>query len=145
MKRNTHLLLLIFVAVTACGCGSKYDLVPVKGRVTINGEPVAGAIITQPIGKDTVNPGPGSGAVLDENGEFELALQIDENQKGAVPGEHRIRVNEARDSKPSDDDSMVRGVKLSVPPEYRDGSVTYTIPPEGTDQMLIEIETKKRR
>ena len=136
-------IVAFLLCIVVTGCGSKYDLVPAKGRVTLNGKPVAGAIVTQPIGKDTTSPGPGSGAVLGPDGEFELSLQIDETMKGAVVGEHRIRINEAVETQASNDDSAGR-VRHKIPEEYRDGTFTFTIPPEGTDQMIIEIVTKKR-
>lgn len=134
----------LLLTCLALGCGNKYELVPVRGKVTLDGKPLSNAmIITQPIGKDTTTPGPGSGARLDENGEFELELQT-ESTMGAVPGEHRVTIKELGEQKASNDDTGV-AFKRQVPEEWRDGRAKFTIPPEGTDAMIIELETKKRR
>lgn len=135
---------LLCCGLALLGCGPDYELVPVSGRVTLDGEPLTNAsIFTQPIGKDTVTPGPGSGAKLDENGEFQLELQT-ESLMGAIPGEHRVTIIELGEVKPSFDDTG-KSFKRMVPEKYRDGRATYTIPPEGTDAMIIELESRKRR
>ena len=137
-------LLVVSATLLACGCGDKYPVVPVSGRVTLDGEPLTNAsIYTQPIGKDTITPGPGSAAKLDENGEFTLELQT-EDTMGAIAGECRVTVIENGEQKASNDDTGV-AFKRMVPEQYRDGRATYTIPPEGTDAMIIELESRKRR
>lgn len=134
----------LLVICLALGCGPKYELVPVSGKVTLDGKPLANAmILTQPIGKGTSTPGPGSGARLNDQGEFELELQT-ESTMGAVPGEHTVTIKELGEQRASNDDTGV-AFKLRVPEEWRDGSATYTIPPEGTDAMIIELESSKRR
>jgi len=126
------------------GCGSKYEVVPVSGRITLDGKPLANAsIFTQPTNRDTKTPGPGSGGLTDENGEFELEFQT-EDKKGAIPGDTRITIIENAEQKESNDDTGV-AFKRKVPEEYRDGKVNYTIPEEGTDAMNFDLSSKKKR
>lgn len=62
------------------------ELVPVKGTVTRDGKPLAGAIVTFEPSKGA----PSSGATNDA-GEFELRYNID--YMGAVPGTHTVRIS----------------------------------------------------
>lgn len=126
------------------GCGSKYDVVPVSGRITLDDEPLVNAsIFTQPTNRETKNPGPGSGGLTDENGEFVLEFQT-ESKLGAIPGDTRITIVENAEQKASNDDTGV-AFKRKVPQEYRDGKVNYTIPEEGTDAMNFDLSSKKKR
>lgn len=139
-----------FVALTAClfaciGCSnSEHAVVPVSGRVTLNEKPLSNATIyTQPIAATgELNAGPGSAALTNENGEFELELQT-EDTKGAIAGDVKLRIVENGAKRAATDDRSV-AFKRSVPSDYYEG-VTYTIPAEGTDAMNIDLETKKRR
>ena len=59
------------------GCGSSdLELAEVSGVVTLDGQPVAGAVVnTQPIPASAVpSPGPGSFGRTDEQGRFTLEL-----------------------------------------------------------------------
>ena len=112
----TKVLGLLVISVLL-GCGSKYDVVPASGRITLDGEPLANAsIFTQPTNRDTNTPGPGSAALTDDNGEFELEFQS-EDKKGAVPGDTRITIVENGEKKVSSDDT---GCLLYTSPSPRD-------------------------
>ena len=71
----------------------------VSGKVTLDGKPLARAGVTfQPIGsKDNLNPGEGSAAKTDDNGEYTLVL-VFQAKKGAVVGKHRVEIS----TKPGD-------------------------------------------
>lgn len=72
-------------SVAGCG-GSKSDLAPVRGRVRLNGEPLADVIVEfQPAGKAP------SVGVTDEDGNFQL--QFSKNRWGAVVGSHRVKID----------------------------------------------------
>jgi hypothetical protein len=78
----------------AAGCGAGgFTTAPVSGRVTVDGEPVAGLRVSfEPVGgKDRPLPGPDSVAVTDEDGRYSL-VTTDEGQGGAVVGPCRVRV-----------------------------------------------------
>lgn len=147
MSKNLFVLFSTLVLTSLfIGCGSKYDLVPVSGTVTLDGKPLADVtIFTQPTDPENPEPGPGSVARTDADGNFELELQAGKEQvMGAIAGTVRITIIENGEAKASNDDSG-QAFRRKVPVEYRDGMVKYDIPAEGTDAMNIEIETKKRR
>lgn len=86
--RHKPVLWIVVLPILALGCGEEppAPTVPVTGRVTFEGQPVAGASV------DFV-PGGGRApatAVADENGEFELSTFI--RGDGAVPGTHTVTV-----------------------------------------------------
>lgn len=142
MKSRLYLPVLLIIAL---GCGSKVKLVPVSGTVTLDDKPLSNVkIITQPIGKgDDLVPGPGSFAVTDAEGRFTLELQS-EPRPGAIPGEHVIRMNEMREQKASSDDTASPAdYRTVLPASCRDGSLKFTVPPTGTDQMNFHLRRRR--
>ena len=146
MRASALLPMCLLAATLFCiGCGPGYEIVEASGRITLDGKPLANAtILTQPIGnKDSTTPGPGSGAMTDDDGRFVLAFQH-EDRMGAVPGDVRVKIVENGVEKASSDDT-VEVVRSKVPWDYQEGKATYTIPAEGTDAMDFDLETKRRR
>lgn len=141
----SKITLLALSLLCALGCGPDYKVVPVSGRITLDGKPLANAtIITQPMGtEENTTPGPGSGASTDEDGNFELVFQH-EDRVGAVPGPARIKIVQNPDQKASNDDTVTR-VRSKVPLDYQEGIAEHTIPEEGSDAFDFELETKRRR
>ncbi|MEZ6123233.1 MAG: carboxypeptidase-like regulatory domain-containing protein [Planctomycetaceae bacterium] len=81
-------MLLVGMAI-GCGKGDRPDLATVSGTVTVNGEPLSGAdVIFLPA------QGRQSYGRTDENGQFELTYIRD--TKGAVVGQHTVKVNSGR-------------------------------------------------
>ena len=81
------------MCLVVVGCGPGYSVVPVSGKVTINGEPAAGLkIVFYPKGTDANkgNPGPYSQATTGEDGSYTLKTRYDED--GAVVGDHRVAI-----------------------------------------------------
>ena len=79
------------MAVSCClvtpGCGSGGKLATVRGKVTLNGQPLQGALVEfQP-----TDPGgsPSSG-MTDAEGRYELMYTFDKS--GAAPGEHVVSI-----------------------------------------------------
>src|SRR5262245_26036817 len=87
------------------GCSSGGGAVPVSGRVTLDGQPLAGAHISfQPEGGASLSDssaGSGSYAVTATDGTFALRL-AQSDRPGAVVGRHRVEINIRNDS---DDDT----------------------------------------
>src|SRR5262245_13252044 len=89
-----RVMILAALAVWAAGCSNQpYKTAPVSGRITLNGQPVAGAaVMFQPVAPDNnPNPGPGSTGVTDEQGHYTLKL-VGKETSGAVVGKHKVRI-----------------------------------------------------
>lgn len=83
----------LVVGVTGCGkSGSEYQVAPVTGKVTFNGEPVPeGTVRFQPVseaaGKAGITGKPATGSV-GQDGTFTLSTYGEDD--GAVIGKHRV-------------------------------------------------------
>jgi hypothetical protein len=139
-------LLLGCTIVLALGCGSG-KFVPVSGRVTLNGNPVANAHVNfQPIHEKGVNdPGPGSNGQTNANGEFTLTTTTGDT--GAVVGKHRVIIS-IGSGKSADDDSAPRhsgqpaGVKIPsrYGPKGKD-ALTFEVPAGGTNSANFPLKS----
>ena len=93
MRQTTYAanrLMPILFCLLLAGCGSGDDLARVKGTVTLNGEPLEGAIVQfQP----TAEGGSPSAGKTDAKGRYDLMHTFD--QAGAMPGEHVVSIRTA--------------------------------------------------
>src|SRR4051812_38831419 len=121
-----------------CGCGR--EVVPVLGRVTFNGKPLAGAVVTfQPHSEHGPRRPPTTGSVgrSDDAGRFTLRL-VAPDAPGAALGEHTVTIN-ARPG--ASDESPSKGPQL--PREWSDGTKRFTVPPGGTTQANFDISVSE--
>jgi hypothetical protein len=128
------------------GCSNGHKFAPVSGRVTLNGQPLAGVTVDfQPLGSSqNSEPGPGSTAVTDADGRFVLHSQLEKSRQGAVVGKHQVRIWPAEGSQAPDQDAEAvqpKGAKRKlIPGRYHVNSeLTFTVPPGGTDQANFEL------
>ncbi len=131
--------LAAFVLVPAGGCGGG-GLAPVSGHVTLDGQPLAGALVTfLPVAAaGTADAaGPGAMAVTGPDGAFRLhTLGVD--RPGAVPGAHRVRVS-TRDADAGDGPAKPE----RVPARYnRDTTLTFDVPPAGTPAADFDLKSR---
>jgi hypothetical protein len=122
----------------ALGCGAQAGVVPVSGRVTLGGQPLAGAVVTfQPIreSEGTVRQLGGSVGRTDADGRYELRL-IEPSVAGASVGNHRVTITTAK-TIDGDDTQLPQGERVPLP--WRNGSQTYEVPAEGTTQANFDI------
>jgi hypothetical protein len=137
-------------AVGAALVGCQSDVVPVSGRVTLNGKPLAGAVVTfQPL-SNTQAPRPagtGSVGITDERGRFSLRM-VKPNQAGAIVGDHTVTIFATTDSSsgnsPQSATSSTAGGSPSgkvnpIPSVWRDGSRQFRVPPGGTTKANFDI------
>ncbi len=87
--------LVVLVSLLAAGCGgSDVDLAPVKGTVTLDGEPLAGARVEfDPDPGEVVRGKPTGSAsygVTDSSGRYTLLYTHE--QEGALLGKHTVRI-----------------------------------------------------
>ncbi|QDT65422.1 transthyretin-like family protein [Calycomorphotria hydatis] len=127
----TALACLLFVG---CSSGDVFPLKPVSGKVTLDGEPLAGVMIffTPRLTGDGVKSGPPSYAVIADDGTFQLQTARQSSKSGAVAGPHLVTFStEAAPDDPSE-------VIYHVPKAYREG-IEYTVPKDGTDSAVFEL------
>jgi hypothetical protein len=126
------------VAIGGCGC--RRDIVPVSGLVTLDGRPLAGAVVTlQPLSGGNTRPSLASGSVgrTDAAGRFTLRL-IAPDRPGAAIGEHSVTISTATAA--AADASAPQGER--VPKAWRDGSQRFQVPTGGTAAANFEIKTQ---
>jgi len=145
MQRSTISLTIafaVFALLFTTGCPQRtYPVAPVSGTVKINGEPVEGAKIKfQPVSKaSSGEAGGGSYATTDKDGKYTLKLILQDGE-GAVVGEHRVHITTGE---PEGESDAPKIVGERVPPEWRDGEHTFTVPPEGTDSADFDIDSPR--
>jgi hypothetical protein len=148
LRQDPLRLLTILLAVGAAspGCSPKAEpyapgqeeLVPVSGRVTVDGEPLAGAVVAF---LQTDERGTTSGADTDEDGRYELSFR---GQPGTAPATYKVAVSYkvGKNGEPLDraarfSPSLENGrhlAKEQIPREFSDLGRTVlkvTVPPGG--------------
>ncbi|MCA9236955.1 MAG: hypothetical protein KDA44_15875 [Planctomycetales bacterium] len=128
-----------------CGCGPKapYDLAPVSGVVTLDGEPLAGGVVSfQPRADGDVAPGPGSTGRCDKSGQF--TLQTIKGEPGAVVGAHHVRIySHSSDQPVASDDDRAGAPRERVPARYNyQSDLTADVPAAGIEQLQYDLKTE---
>jgi hypothetical protein len=134
-------------AVLAAGCNSgPYETAPVSGRVTLNGQPVAGvAVMFQPIAPEgNPNPGPGSYGVTDAEGRYSLKL-IGKETSGAVVGKHKVRIEVYTEPGDSSDDRPQKRPKptVQIPRKYNQAEaiLEFEVTAKGSDNADFDLKS----
>jgi hypothetical protein len=115
----------------ACaGCGQKVKSVPVSGRVTLRGQPLADVALNfSPLtGNEQAYAAYGK---TDSDGRYTLRL-VDNDQPGATAGQNRVTLNESTGA--PENDGGGPAVTFKLPFKARDGTMTFEVPAEGTDK-----------
>ena len=114
-------------------------IVPVSGQVMLNGQPLANTYVKfAPVPKPGQNPldtNPGSYAFTDSDGCFTM-LQIENDQPGAMVGEHKILMRSGRLG-PGPEGY----VDEQVPFSWRKGVRSFRVPWTGARATVFRIET----
>jgi hypothetical protein len=136
--------LLVLVLGLMAGCNQPGEtLVPVGGRVLVDGKPASGAaVVFHPV--DSTN-GTHPLAQVDANGEFQLTTI--RSGDGAAPGEYRVTltwyVSPPRKKAFEGEESPVRNL---IPEKYarrETTPLTATIRTDGNEPLRIEISTRR--
>ena len=127
------------VCVAVAGCGPGYEVVPVSGQVTWQGEPLAGwGVQFRPIAEGPAAPSPGSHGTTDTEGRYTLHL-VDPDRPGGVVGRHRIQITPpgAAEQDPLDDLGDPHAIQF--PPHFLDGSIEFTVLRGGTAEADLHL------
>jgi hypothetical protein len=126
------------------GCGKKEGspLVPVSGRVTLDKQPLKGALVRfQPEKREgDASITPDSYGTTDDQGNYTLKASIGTTEKeGAAVGKHLIQISIIERGAAAGK----TGIKELVPAKYnRESKLTYTVPPEGTKEANFDLQSK---
>lgn len=137
-------IVCFFLATSAvCGCGQNGNkIVPVSGKVTLDGEPLAGGVINfQPqAAARSSTAGPGSSSRIDENGSFRL--ETIDGIDGAAVATHKVKVYSYSPETPVASDRDTGPRKERVPAKYNyQTTLTFEVPSEGTAEANFELTT----
>lgn len=124
-----RVILLMASLVLAAGCSRTIKSVPVSGRVTLKGQPLADVAINfSPVtGGENAYAAYGK---TDKAGRFTLRL-VENDQPGATAGNNRVTLNENAGAAESDGGGPA--VLFKLPPVARDGTTAFNVPATGTD------------
>ena len=135
-RRHIWPLLLAVVAIVL-GCGkSGPELAPVRGKVTLDGQPLTrGHVGTMP------SAGRGARAIIQPDGSFELHTYGDND--GARVGTHKVGIAAYDESGPRGPESEYG--KLLVPKHYTNpetSGLTIEVTSDGPNEPVLELSSK---
>ncbi|MBL4884819.1 MAG: carboxypeptidase regulatory-like domain-containing protein [Planctomycetaceae bacterium] len=136
------------VAVIGCGGGSNeelVDVVPVTGKITLNGEPLKGAAITF-MPQDEGMGRPCFGAT-DDDGAYVIKTQ--DGRKGCPVGKFKVIISKfaMEDGTPVGEDPEAAALGMEhLPAQYSSGEQTQLSAdvPEGGKTFDFPLEVKKK-
>jgi hypothetical protein len=143
MSSRTWLCAGFFVALNLSGCAPAESLIPVEGKITLDGKPLTkGSVIFHPDaskGNATLNQPHGE---IDPSGTYRLFTQRDRD--GAPPGWYKVSVM-AQERDPND----VYKITWITPPPYANHETSgirievVEAPAPGAYDVAISSQTKK--
>ncbi len=128
-------ILLVITAVLT-GCGDGRDGVPVSGKITVKGQPLADILVTfQPLGE-----GIGSTGTTDSDGRYTLQF-ADNQQEGAAPGKHQVTFQDLLDKPAVDTDAgPAPPSKSRLPASAHETVHEFVVPPDGTAAADFDLK-----
>jgi hypothetical protein len=110
-----NLVLVAAVLLAIVGCGPKYNVGKVTGKVTLGGQPLADALVMF----SPVAGGSPSAGRTDSSGNYTLVYVRKVN--GAEIGQHTVTISTFQEANP-DGDSPTPEMPEKVPLKYREGA-----------------------
>lgn len=122
------------------GCGSSGKLAPVSGVVTLNGKPLANALVSfQPIASQGTSPGVGSYGTTDSAGKYSLRT-ADTDAPGAVVGNHLVLINLKVES--DDRDPRTRPPAKTLLAKYNvQSELQFKVEPGGSTAANFDLKS----
>jgi len=146
--------ILAALVASCAGCGDGDGRVPVEGTITLDGQPLAGVHVLFDQPDLSPNENIGYLGVTDESGRYELRPAMGEGS-GVPPGEYRVSLTTAVADRSAPPAQPPRGRSSSpflpdvqpvlperIPPAYRGGKLTFTVPEDGTDTANFDLKSR---
>jgi len=134
------------LALVSLACGRGPEYAPVSGRVTLDGQPLAGAaVVFQPIGHSRDDAGGyGSSAKTGADGRYTLRVAGPNDSVGGLVGTHRVSITtRVSESAPGSDEITLKKGGEKVPAKYNTKSeLTFDIPAGGTSTADFDLKSK---
>lgn len=128
---HLYSILNILAVLIMAGCGAGDGRVEVKGRVAIDGEPLAdGAISFRPIGETR---GPSSGGPVRE-GSFQVPAE-----KGLIPGTYQVAVIASRKTGRTINDPQMGVISELVQIRFREPPADATVRAGEANEFSFEL------
>lgn len=140
--RCTAAFAVLATLTTGCGDDAPYKLAPVKGVVTLDGQPVPYTqVVFMPKGTpDNPTPGPGSTAMCDDAGAYELKTV--RGEPGAVVGSHSVQIYAHGPLQSTSSDDTAPPPKESFPAKFNvNTELTADVPADGTTAADFKLNT----
>ena len=132
MMRFAYCLVTITLGLLVAGCGSENDLAKVKGKVTLNGQPLEGATVEFQPAADGTAPSAGT---TDAKGRYELMYSF--KVRGAVSGEHIVSIRTAETCFDEQGNELKREER--VPAKYNDHTTLKRTVEPGRNKFDFEL------
>ncbi len=137
--------LLWMAALVGCDEAKKYKTAPISGRVTLDGQPLAGATVKfMPMrqNESSTITGPDALGTTDGDGKYTLTSIFDD--KGATVGQNQVMISTLKaEPDPNNVDKMKIIVKEKVPDKYSLKPLTFEVPDKGSDSANFDLSSKK--
>jgi hypothetical protein len=137
-KRGGWVAGLCILAMLA-GCGGPTP-VPVEGKVTLDGQPLAGATVILVAKEGPIDERTFSGET-DDQGHYSVK-RADGRGPGVPPGIYTLKITSVK--VPHDADELTPLPAERVPRMYLDGSQTLEVPAEGLTNQDFALEGNSR-
>jgi hypothetical protein len=125
------------IGVSTIGCDAA-GLVPVEGRVTLDGQPLANAtVMLSPL--RATDPGPFAGTT-DAEGRFAMRSPADD-RSGAAVGEYMVFITTVKSDPSGMEGAPPPAQKEVVPDDWRNGSQRYSVPEGGTIDASFDLRS----
>jgi hypothetical protein len=136
--------MVVGALVAALGCGSR-QFVPVSGKVTLNGKPLANALVSfnRIPAEGSIESGPSAVGTTNQNGEYTLRVSL--KQAGALVGKHSVAITAMSSQVSPDSDAPVPpggGPRNIVPARYNEKTeLAFEVPAAGTDKANFDLKS----
>lgn len=129
------------MVVGTMGCESKpkYQLIPAKGIVMIDGKPAADIAVQFQPDIEAKTSGPTSQATSGPDGRFELRV-LQTNELGAVAGNHRVTLFDTTEERPAQGETATRPPRLS--PKFSMNVTGLRVYVEKDKEVVLEATSK---